>query len=158
MGAELYGLQTEKMKNLFFRIFGSKRSLKGEDTFDSVLGPLVYSEGGWWEATVTIGESKIGFSIGGETKPDLGLIDHAHEIVANFDAFSRMIGEFRSKAAEGLPPEAASEINQLKIDHIILRQPTRPDDGMIFFTGPDEYHIWHCDYIQRKPDWLTFDS
>jgi len=146
------------MKNLFSRIFGSKKSSKCEDSFDTVLGLLVYSDEGWWETTVTIGESKIGFYIGGETKPDLGLIAHAHEIVANFDTFSGVVSEYLSTKAEGLPPEAASEINQLKIDHISLTRPTKPDDGMIFFSGPDEYRVWRCDYIERKPEWLTFDS
>ena len=145
------------MKNLMANIFGNKKSPKGEDSFDLVLGSLIYSDESWWEATVAIGERKIGFKIGGEAKPALGIISHANDIVANFTTFFRVIREFLLFDAKRLPA-AAEEIIQLQIEDICLFWPLRPDDGMIYFTGPTEDRFWRCDYIQRKPKRLGFDS
>jgi hypothetical protein len=36
--------------------------------------------------------------------------------------------------------------------------PHRPNDGMIFFDGPDECRCWRCDLIGRVPVGLGFDS
>ena len=52
----------------------------------------------------------------------------------------------------------ADEIRQLAIQDVCLFWPDRPDDGMIYFKGPDEFKVWRCDYVARKPQGLGFDS
>jgi hypothetical protein len=54
---------------------------------------------------------------------------------------------------------AADEIRQLVIDTVHLPWSDRPDDGMIYFTGPaDELRSWRCDYVNRKPTALGCDT
>ena len=125
---------------------------------DSDLGPLTWSEDGdWWEADVKIGERKFGIKIGGESSPDAALLAHARNIVGSFD-------EFRQKVLAFLALEAArsdrfaDEIRGLEIQDVCLFWPERPDDGMIYFSGPDEFRLWRCEYVDRKPTQLGFDS
>jgi len=145
------------MKNFLASLLGKQKPTRIKDRHDPILGPLIYSDEGSWEATVPIGTSKIYFVIGGEFKPDRDLIDHAHKIIVNFDVFSQTIGEFLRSEAKRFPEAATEEINQLQIEEISLSWPGRPDDGIIFFSGPDETRLWRCDYIQRMPRNLGFD-
>jgi hypothetical protein len=139
-------------------LFHVSRPDRREQVSDAVLGPLrLDGDGQWWEAAVRIGGKAVGFKVGGEAEPSGALLAHAHEIVRSFPVFERMVSEFLAEEARRLEP-AAEEIRQLAIEDICLFWPERPDDGMIFFNGPDACRLWRCDYINRRPVGLGFDS
>jgi hypothetical protein len=129
---------------------------------DEQLGPLVLNEAdadGRWVARVSARGREIRFEIGGRYEPDTGLIARARDIYGSFDCFAADVTAFL--AAEAERPEwvpFADEIRALTIEVIGLPWPRRPDDGMIFFTGPDAYRCWRCDLIGRTPVGLNFDS
>lgn len=100
---------------------------------------------------------EIGFTIGGDTEPSPVLIAHAQEIVRSFPEFRQRVGAFLAAEALRLPV-FAEEIRELEIEEICLFWPIRPDDGMIYFRGPDEFRVWRCDYIGRSPVGLGFDD
>jgi hypothetical protein len=132
--------------------------VRTEKVEDAVLGPLHLSEDeDWWEATVVVGNKVVGFKIGGDSEPSHELIAHARDIVQRFDAFERMVAEFLAEEAHKQRP-SAGEIQQLLIEDICLFWPERPDDGMIYFKGSDEFKLWRCDYVNRQPQGLGFDS
>jgi len=128
---------------------------------DSVLGELRLSDDGeWWEGLSTVGSRTVGFKIGGKGKPDTLLIAHAHDIVRSLPDFEGSV--FAFLADEALTAKHltrfADEIRLLTIEDICLFWPDRPDDGMIYFKGSDEFRVWRCDYIARKPQRLGFDD
>ena len=128
---------------------------------DSVLGELRLSdEAAWWEGRATIGSKTVGFMIGGEGKPDARLIAHAHDIVRSLPEFEQSVSEFLAGEARTVKhlTRFTDEIRQLTIEDVCLFWPDRPDDGMIYFKGPDEFRVWRCDYVARKPRGLGFDS
>jgi hypothetical protein len=67
-----------------------------------------------------------------------------------------VLGELR-RPVKHLAP-FAGEIRQLVIEDVCLFWPTRPDDGMIYFKGPNAFRVWRCDYIGRTPVALGFDG
>jgi hypothetical protein len=128
---------------------------------DPILGELRLSEGGnWWEGSTTVSGESVGFKIGGGVAPDAALLTHAHEIVGTFPGFQRMIREFLAEEARRVKhlKQLAHEIEQLGIEDVCLFWPKRPNDGMIYFKGPDRYRVWRCDYVGRKPKGLGFDD
>jgi hypothetical protein len=52
----------------------------------------------------------------------------------------------------------SGEIRQLRLEFVGLLWPDRPNDGLLYFNGPNEYRVWRCDYISRKPQILGFDD
>jgi hypothetical protein len=125
---------------------------------DEQLGPLVLNEG-CWEAQVTPEGSSIRFRIGGRFAPDPVLITRARDILSSFDQFAvEVAGFLASEAAREEWSPFADEIRALAIRDLCLFWPHRPDDGMIFFGGPDECRCWRCDLIGRVPSGLGFDS
>lgn len=125
---------------------------------DSVLGKLLLSEDeDWWEGHVKIGEKRVGFKLGGHTEPSRELLAHAHDIIWAFDDFERMVAAFLLAETERLKL-FAEEIRKLVIDEICLFWPDRPNDGMIYFVGSNEFRLWRCDYLNRKPTKLGFDT
>ncbi len=125
---------------------------------DSLLGELVLSDDAdWWERTVKIDGRSVQFQVSGDHKPSPALISHAHGIVCDFSTFSHSVTEFLAAAASAQPP-ATDEIRQLTLKSVCLFWPERPNDGMLYIHGPDEYRVWRCDYIDRKPQGLVFDS
>ena len=76
--------------------------------------------------------------------------------------FSRKVADFLEREAREMEgarqPRPAEEIRQLTLESICLFWPDRPDDGMLYFDGPDEYRVWRCDYVDREPRALGFDS
>jgi hypothetical protein len=134
-----------------------KAAMSATEFHDAVLGPLRLTDGGWWEANVEINGKTLGFGIGGSMQPDSVLIVHARDIVHSFDQFDRMVAEFLASEANRLSG-AAHEIRQLVMEDVILYWPKRPNDGMIYFRGPDPYRGWRCDYIAGKPQALGFDD
>jgi len=128
---------------------------------DPVLGELRLSDDAeWWEGHASVGSRTIGFIIGGEGKPDARLIAHAHDIVRSLPEFERLVSAFLADEARNVKHlrRFADEIGQLTIDDVCLHWPDRPDDGMIYFKGPDKYRLWRCDYVARKPRLLGFDD
>ena len=125
---------------------------------DDLLGPLTLSDS-CWEARVAVGGEQVCFRIGGRYTPDAALITHARDILRGFSRFDADIAAFlRAEADREAWAVFAEEIRSLKIRDICLFWPGRPDDGMIFFDGPDECRCWRCDYVERTPAGLGFDS
>ena len=128
---------------------------------DSILGELRLSDNArWWEGRTIVGGRMVVFRIGGEGKPDARLIAHAHDIVRSLPEFEQSVSAFLADEGSQHPhlTQFADEIRQLTIEDVCLFWPDRPDDGMIFFKGPDEFRVWRCDYVARKPRGLGFDS
>ena len=128
---------------------------------DSVLGELRLSDDAtWWEGSTTVRNRTVGFKIGGESKPDTKLIAHAHDIVRSLPKFEQSVSAFLADEARTVKhlTRFADEIRLLTIEDVCLFWPERPEDGMIYFKGPDEFRVWRCDYVARKPRGLGFDS
>ncbi len=138
------------------QMFGGRKK-RIEEFQDAVLGTLRLAEENWWETTVAVADRSVGFKIGGESKPDSALIEHARDIVRGFAEFNKTVCEFLAMETRRIPG-AADEIRQLVIQDVMLFWPKRPDDGMIYFKGPDKYRVWRCDYVGRKPRNLGFDD
>jgi hypothetical protein len=121
-----------------------------------VLGLLAYSEDEEiWECTVLIGDSSAQLQIGGDDKPSPTLIAHAQEIVRDGAGFMRMVDDFLEAQAHA-DPGTAEDVRRLSLESICLLSPERPNDGMLYFHGPDddEHRLWRCDYLDRKLDGL----
>jgi hypothetical protein len=129
---------------------------------DEQLGPLILNDGGadgCWVARVTAQGRPVCFEIGGRYEPDAALIERARDILKSFDRFAGEVAAFlASEAAQQEWEPFAAEIRALAIRDIGLFWPERPDEGMIFFDGPDECRCWRCDLIGRVPMGLGFDS
>jgi hypothetical protein len=129
--------------------------------FDVILGLLVYSEDDdRWEGTMLIGENRVRLLIGGDDSPSPALIAHARDIAGDSAAFATLVRDFLATEAEAAGHrDVANEIQQLTLESICLLSPERPYNGMLYFHGPDdERRLWRCDYIERKPRGLGFDS
>jgi hypothetical protein len=129
---------------------------------DERLGPLILNDGGTdgcWVARVTVEGRPATIEIGGRYEPDAALIGRARDMVTSIDKFTAEVAAFL--VAEAARPEwepFAAEIRALVIRDICLFWPNRPDDGMIFFDGPDECRCWRCDLSGSVPVGLGFDS
>jgi hypothetical protein len=125
---------------------------------DPILGVLTPKGDGGWKASVRRSGRQIGFEIGGDRQPDSSLLLHAHDIVSEFPSFTKRIKRFLGSEAAKAPEQFCDELGQLEIEYICLFWPDRPDDGMIFFSGPnDEKRLWRCEYIERAPVGLGYD-
>ncbi|MDP3981368.1 MAG: hypothetical protein Q8Q33_08160 [Chlamydiota bacterium] len=122
---------------------------------DTILGTMLfYKDTTSWEV-LTKG---IKFEIAGDdVQPDPRLLSHAHDIERSIHRFLESISGFLKEEAE-VKTGAAEEIKKIKIESIVLCWPDRPNDGLIYFKGSDNDHLWRCDYINRKPMNLTFDE
>jgi hypothetical protein len=148
------------MLSLIQRLF-DHRSKWPHSVIDSVLGELRLSEDAdWWEGNVALEGKSVGFKIGGWRKPDQKLLGHAYDIVRSFANFEHMIADFLASEAREAKclGRFADEIRKLNIKDVCLFWPKRPNDGMIYFRGPDQYRVWRCDYVTHKPRGLGFDS
>jgi hypothetical protein len=143
------------------KLFSANPKPTPVDSTDSVLGALRWSKDDeMWEAQTKVGEESIGFFIAGDTSPSAALVAHAREIVAKLPDFRGEVASFLSDEVKEQKHLArfAGEIGKLAIEHVCLMWPERPDDGMIYFAGPDEDRCWRCDYVGRKPKGLGFDD
>lgn len=143
------------------KLFGTSSAKPASPARDPVLGELQLSAGGsLWEGSTDISGQKIGFKIGGGDAPDPALLTHAHDIVGAFTGFQKMVQEFLTEEASQVRHlrQYAQEIEQLRIEDVCLFWPKGPNDGMIYFKGPDKYRVWRCDYVNRKPKALGFDD
>jgi hypothetical protein len=108
---------------------------------------------------VAVGGEQVTFGIGGRYTPDVALIAHARDILDGFSEFEASVAAFlRAEADRKLWAQFAGEIRSLKIREIYLFWPKRPDEGMIFFDGPDDDRCWRCYHVARRPTGLGFDS
>ena len=149
------------MLSFIKRIFSNPTADWPRSVNDPVLGELRHSDDAdWWEGHTTVGSRTIGFKIGGEGKPDERLLTHAHDIVRALPQFEQLVSAFLADEARHVKYLASfgDEICKLSIDDVCLFWPDRPDDGMIYFKGPNELRLWRCDYVARKPLGLGFDS
>ena len=114
---------------------------------DPVLGELRLDDDAQWQGRTTVGGRSIAFTIGGRGRPDARLIAHAHDIVRSLPEFEQSVTAFLADEARKVKhlAEVADEIRQLAIEDVCLFWPDRPDDGMIYFKGPDEFRLWRCD-------------
>ena len=128
---------------------------------DPVLGTLTWSEDGeeWYSDAEHKG---VGFEfwISGTPEPNKALLAHAVDILKRKDDF---VAEVLAHAkAEGETVNSLrsyrEEIARLRIEGIHLCWPDRPGDGMIRLSGGQDYRAWRCDYIDRRPKGLCFDS
>jgi hypothetical protein len=157
------------MTSLFKRIFGRGRRPVREVVEHPVLGRLVYSaDGDGWESQTGHGGIPFRFFIAGdlgagadEVVPDGALIKHAEAIALDPTEFAVRIQGFlaREAQAQSRLNGLVEEVSLLEVDAVCLMWPDRPDDGMIQFRGPaDDRRLWRCDYVQREPKWLGFDT
>lgn len=124
---------------------------------DAVLGELIYAHDAWWGGTVQTDDGNVGFRIGGDLSPDLTLLGHARDIVGSYGAFREQVQALISSEASR-QEQFAQEIRSLEVKDVCLLWPDRPDDGMIYFSGSNASHLWRCDYVERVPVALGFDS
>ena len=146
----------------FFRkVLGKPKVIPQDSIPDPVVGEWKLSDDAdWWEGEAMVGTTKVSFKIGGEEVPDTKLVAHAHEIHRSWPEFEQRVMAFLAEeAGTGKSSEPfAEEVRQLKIEDVCLLRPERPDDGMIYFSGPDEFRVWRCDYVGRRPCDLGFDD
>ena len=131
---------------------------RDEEWFHERLGVFRFDKDlDGWRSQITAEGAPLGFLICGNQEPDPVLVQHAIDIVEGEAAFRARVAAFLRDEAIRQPLWAA-EISELEIQDVNLFWPERPDDGMIYFTGPDEYRVWRCDYVNRVPQDLGFDS
>ena len=149
------------MLSFLKKIFSDPTADWPRSVTDSVLGELrLTGDAEWWEGSTTVGNKTVSFKIGGVVRPDAMLIAHAHDIVMSLPAFEQSVSEFLEGEACTVKQLAqfTDEIRQLTIEDVCLFWPDRPDDGMIYFKGPNNFRVWRCDYVGRKPRGLGFDD
>jgi hypothetical protein len=126
---------------------------------DPILGVMRWSDGErLWESKVVATGKNIRFLISGDSKPDRALISHAHDLVRTLPDFEKRVTDFLANEAHDRLKGCRDEIDELTIECICLFWPDRPNDGMIYFRGPNELRVWRCDYVDRKPVGLGFDA
>jgi hypothetical protein len=123
---------------------------------DDVLGALAWDEeeGGWVARPPGLSFRII---VGGPDEPDPALLVAARLLVAYSTKLVAQVASLLEQDADRLP-EVASEIRALQMDAVHLMWPARPSDGMIYFSGPDPYHLWRCDYTAGVAHNLVFDD
>lgn len=142
---------------LFSNLFGKKAIIEPLD--DPILGTLVLGDTpSTWVSHAVPNFRPFAIEIGGPTTPDSALLVHARDIHGNSGTFTTSVYEFLGNEKKKFPPDTADEIASLQIEMVGLWWPKRPNDGMIFFEGGDEGRVWRCDYINRTPANLGFDS
>ncbi|MBI3861450.1 MAG: hypothetical protein HY290_06100 [Planctomycetia bacterium] len=145
------------LKKFLTSLFGPPPPPRVEFT-DPLLGILVPEETGW-SASVVKGDDTFRCTIGGDRQPDDALLAHAHDIFNDYTSFKKRVKDFMASASAEYPADVRAEIAGLAIDNIALFWPDRPNDGMIFFRGPqDDSRLWRCDYIARTPTGLGCDT
>jgi hypothetical protein len=97
--------------------------------------------------------------VGGRYEPDKQLLGNAHETFQHIDAFiDRVAAYLKMEAEQKMWQYFADEINALTISDINYWWPRKPNAGMIFFRGPDDCKVWHCDIDGSRFFGLAFDS
>lgn len=130
------------------------RATKRAPIQDTVLGTVRFnSKERLWETSA----HSFTIRMGGKNAPDVSLVQHARDVVSSAAEFERQITEFLMREALSFKA-GESEILALRLESLNLFWPKRPNDGMIYFDGGHDGRVWRCDYINRKPQSLGFDS
>lgn len=125
---------------------------------DPLLGTLAFdADESLWEARVSSGGYTLVIRIAGKDAPDARLLAHARAVAGELQAFRALIARFLAAEAPTFKG-AEDEVRSLQIESLNLPWPARPDDGMLYFEGGDPDRAWRCDYVDRKPVRLGFDS
>ena len=129
--------------------------------FDDVLGELRCDrEKDGWIVPVAGSSAQPAWIIvvGGDDVPDAKLLEHARELAA---APEPLVSRTRALLEDFLlqHPEYGDEVRGLRISEVHLLWPDQPDDGIIYFDGPDvDERLWQCDYVGRMPRGVGFDD
>jgi hypothetical protein len=123
---------------------------------DDVLGIMPWSddEDGW--VASPSGET-FQVVVGGTQRPHASLLAVARELCADSTNLHARVASLLDAFAKKVP-EVAREVLALRIEAVRLMSPERPQDGMIYFGGPDPHRVWRCDYIAGVPKDLGFDD
>ena len=125
---------------------------------DPVLGELNYSESSW-ECRLNAAVGPIVLRIGGRYEPDPQLIATARDTAHRIEQiYSDAKAYLKTESEQPHWTPFADEINSLRIQDISYWWPKKPKSGMIFFEGPDECRLWHCDIDDGRLFGLVFDS
>jgi len=142
------------------RVRSARRDARRIQSFDDPwLGTLTFDpEVGAWRSSANTPFGRIKFLIGGDSEPDARLRSHATEIASSAEAFLRRIREYLEREAVR-DVRWSDHVRGLTLEEVCLYWPKRPDDGMLYFSGPHEdRRLWRCDYVKREPQRLGFDS
>ena len=99
----------------------------------------------------------IRFVIGGDTAPDPLLMESAARVLQRHNAFLHDMALFLERCTSEQPLHA-DEIRRLVASDVCFLWPQRPESAMVFFSGPNVSHVWHCDYDAGGLAYLVFDS
>ncbi len=125
---------------------------------DPMLGELVINES-CWQCSIDTTGGHITLSIGGRNDPDEKLLETARETLQQIDNFVDRVSDYLScESQEDTWRQFADEINSLTIADVNYWWPRKPETGMVFFRGPDECKLWHCDINGQQFSGLAFDS
>jgi hypothetical protein len=131
--------------------------VRGHVRTDPQLGTLfrdVKAEA--WEGAFASANGTIELLIDGKDEPAAALVARAREVVAEFPALERRVGEYLAQAAAE-DAEYASEIAALRISALHFNRPERPDEvEIVFEIGPEEKY-WTCTYAGGEVKDLEFD-
>ena len=125
---------------------------------DPVLGELVINESSW-QCSVDTRNGPIMLSVGGRYEPDERPLRTARETVQQIDSFIDRVADYlKRESQQEIWQPFSDEINSLAISDVNYWWPRKPNAGMIFFRGPDECKLWHCDIDGQRFSGLAFDS
>ena len=126
---------------------------------DEHLGELRFDrDDGAWRARVACPGGPLGFLIAGDRTPDAALLTHATDLVVASESFIATVRAFLDEEAR-LDAGRSQEIRGLQLEDVCLLWPKRPNDGMLYFASPrNDGKVWRCDYVDRTPRSLGFDS
>ena len=125
---------------------------------DPILGEIMLNESAW-ECAVNSPSGRITLRVGGRYEPDEALLESARQTFHNLPRFiDRVTDYLREESEHETWQEFAEEISALRINDVNYWWPRKPQVGMIFFKGPDECKIWHCDIDGSRLFGLAFDS
>lgn len=139
-------------------LFGKARPPKDSTFQASGLGELKFNDDvDLWEVELARDGDTFIIGVGENDTPAQALIQHAVDILEDYTAFKKMVMEFIDSEKSKFKGYE-DEIGQLTIESVSLWNPQKPNDGMIYFSGPDEFRVWRCDYVAGKPRDLGFDD
>ena len=128
---------------------------------DPVLGELLLDETDWG-TTIESPTGPITIWVGGRYEPDERVLETARETVENRDEFLAGVRAFLHAESEKFnTPKLRplmDEVRALKVHDVNYWWPKHPRSGMIFFDGPDECRLWHCDIQDGELSSLVFDT
>lgn len=123
-----------------------------------MLGELILHDSSW-ECCVESKAGPVTLSIGGRYEPDEQLLKAARETARSIDEFVDRVDEYlASESQQENWQQFADEVQQLAIAEVSYSWPRNPEAGMIFFQGPDDCRLWHCDIEGPRLSGLVFDT